>query len=201
MNSSLKPCPFCGSKYVAVRSTHRRDGISNTQYEVYCMNCSAVGGSRINETDARDDWNNRVYPKQLIELPAMPGDTLYEIRKVCDTNDGRKEEYKPNIEYNEPCKYFEPASWYNEPDECKIRYDSGKYDMDDIDYPDLNLNIVCNECKNRFCIQKTKFEWGDIDKVVGTAMYNEDTEPWYRKYLTEEDAKKALEEILKENNK
>lgn len=137
---------------------------------------------------------------KVIILPAMPGDTLYEIRKVCDTNSGRKEEYKPNIEYNEPCKYFEPASWYDEPDECKIRYDSGQYDIDDIDYPDLNLNIVCNECKNRFCIQKTKFEWGDIDRVVGTAMYREDTEPWYRKYLTEEDAKAALEEILNEQS-
>lgn len=190
MNSSLNSCPFCGSEYVFVRTTHRQDGMSNTQYEVYCSNCSAVGGSRINETDARKDWNNRIYPKQLIELPAMPGDTLYEIRKVCDTNDGRKEEYKPNVEFDTPCKHFECASWYDDADECKA--------VDDIDercYPDLNLNILCDECKNRFAIQKTKFEWSDIDRVVGTAMYDETTEPYYRKYLTEEDAKKALEEI------
>ena len=190
MNSNLKPCPFCGSEYVFVRTTHRRDGISNTQYEVYCSNCSAVGGSRIQESTARNDWNNRVYPKQLRELPAMPGDTLYEIRKVCDTNDGRKEEYKPNVEFDTPCKHFECASWYDDADECKA--------VDDIDercYPDLNLNILCDECKNRFAIQKTKFEWGDIDRVVDTAMYDETTEPYFRKYLTEERAKKALEEL------
>jgi hypothetical protein len=166
--------------------------MSNTQYEVYCSECSAVGGSRINETDARNDWNNRVYPKQLIELPAMPGDTLYEIRKVCDTNDGRLEEWKSNPEFSEDCKYYEAADWHDDCERCKAIED-----WDERSYCSLNLNILCDECKKRFCIQKTKFDWGDIDRVVGTAMFNEKTEPYYRKYLTEEDAKEALEEILK----
>ena len=192
MNSSLKPCPFCGSQYVAVRSTHRRDGISNTQYEVYCMNCSAMGGSRINETDAINDWNNRVYPKQLIELPAMPGDTLYQIRKVCDTNDGRKEEYKPNIEFDTPCKYYEEASWRDEPDMCRIFHED--YDSD---YPEFNFNIMCEECKKRFAVSKVPFQWSDMTSVVGTAMFDESTDPYDRRYLTENEAINALEEILK----
>ena len=58
--AELKPCPFCGSKYVFVRITHYADGLSNTQYEVYCSECSAIGGSRIAEHKAREDWNRRV---------------------------------------------------------------------------------------------------------------------------------------------
>jgi hypothetical protein len=129
---------------------------------------------------------------KVIILPAMPGDILYEIRKVCDTNDGYKEEWKPDPEFSEDCKYFEPASWYDDADECKA-----VDDIDERDYPCLNLNILCEECKSRFCIQKTKFQWSDMDRVVGTAMYNEDTELYYRKYLTEEAAKETLEEIVK----
>lgn len=142
--------------------------------------------------DTKETIVNELILNKVIKLPAMPGDTLYEICKVCDTNDGRKEEYKPNIEFNTPCKYFEPASWYDDADECKA-----VEDIDERDYPELNLNILCEECKNRFCIQKTKFQWSDMDRVVGTAMYDNTTEPYFRKYLTEEDAKKALEEMLK----
>jgi hypothetical protein len=140
--------------------------------------------------DPKETIVDELIINKVVILPAMPGDTLYEIRKVCDTNDGRKEEYKPNIEFDTPCKHFEPVSWYDEADCCNAvdKYDEGSY-------CDLNLNILCEECKNRFTIQKTKFEWSDMDRVVGTAMYNKDTEPYYRKYLTEEDAKKALEEI------
>ena len=135
---------------------------------------------------------NELLVNNVIKLPAMPGDTLYEIRKVCDTNDGRKEEYKPNIEFGTPCQNFDPASWYDESDCCNAvdKYDEGSY-------CELNLNILCEECKNRFAIQKTKFKWGDMDRVVGTAMYKETTNPYYRKYLTEEDAKEALEEMIK----
>lgn len=124
----------------------------------------------------------------------MPGDTLYEICKVCGTNDGRKEEYKPNIEFDTPCKNFEPASWYDDADECKA-----VEDYFEKSYCDLNLKVLCDECKNRFCIQKTKFDWCDMDRVVGTAMYKETTKPYFRKYLTEEAAKKALEEIINEH--
>lgn len=129
---------------------------------------------------------------KVIMLPAMPGDTLYEIRKICDTNDGRIEEYKPDIEYDTPCKYFEPASWYDDSDDC-----NAVEDYFERSYCDLNLKVFCEECKSRFCIQKTKFQWSDMDRVVGTAMYNEDTELYYRKYLTEEAAKEALEEMIK----
>lgn len=129
--------------------------------------------------------------QNVVPLPALPGDTLYEICKVCETNDGRKEEYKPNIEFTEPCKYFEPASWYDDADRCKA-----VEDYFERSYCDLNLKILCDECKNRFAIQKTRFGWGDMCRVVGTAMYNKNTEPYYRKYLTEEDAQKALEEML-----
>ena len=152
-----------------------------------------VSMDNIECTNAQLDYVvENLVSQNVILLPALPGDTLYEIRKVCSTNDGRKEEYKPNIEFTEPCKYFEPASWYDDADECRA-----VEDIDERDYPELNLNILCEECKNRFCIQKTRFDWGDIDRVVGTAMYK-DTEPYYRKYLTEESAMVALNKLLVE---
>ena len=64
MMAELKPCPFCGSNYVFVRTTHRKDGLWNTQYEVYCSKCSAIGGSRTDETKVREDWNTRTPKKK-----------------------------------------------------------------------------------------------------------------------------------------
>lgn len=55
--NNLRPCPFCGSKYVFVRTTYLKDG---AHYEVYCAKCSANGGSRTEERKAREDWNRRV---------------------------------------------------------------------------------------------------------------------------------------------
>ena len=141
--------------------------------------------------DPKETIVNELLINKVIKLPAMPGDTLYKIRKVCSTNSGYKEEYKPNIEFDTPCKNFEPAYWYDYADECKA-----VDDVDERDYPELNLNVFCAECKKRFCIQKTKFEWSDIDKVVGTAMFNTSTGLYDRRYLTEEDAQAALEGIL-----
>ena len=63
--AELKSCPFCGSNYVFVRTTHRKDGLWNTQYEVYCSKCSAIGGSRTDETKAREDWNTRTPKKEI----------------------------------------------------------------------------------------------------------------------------------------
>ena len=64
--AELKSCPFCGSNYVFVRTTHRKDGLWNTQYEVYCSKCSAIDGSRTDETKAREDWNTRTPKKKEI---------------------------------------------------------------------------------------------------------------------------------------
>lgn len=62
--AELLPCPFCESNYVFVRTTHRKDGLSNTQYEVYCSKCSAIGGSRIEERKAIEAWNTRTPQKE-----------------------------------------------------------------------------------------------------------------------------------------
>lgn len=56
----LNSCPFCGSSYIFVRTTHRKDNINDTQYEVYCSKCSATGGSRIKEDTAIESWNRRI---------------------------------------------------------------------------------------------------------------------------------------------
>lgn len=151
-----------------------------------------VSMDNIECTNAQLDYVvENLVSQNVVPLPAKPGDTLYEICKVCDTNDGRKEEYKPNIEYTEPCKYFEPSSWYDDSDDCKA--------VDDYferSHCNLNLKIFCEECKNRFAIQKTRFDWGDMTRVVGTAMYDDKTQPYFRKYLTEQAAEVALKKML-----
>lgn len=74
MPNELKPCPFCGCKYVFMRTTHRIDNVFNTQYEVYCSKCSARGGSRITEQTAREHWNRRLTmpEKEYIDRKAIP---------------------------------------------------------------------------------------------------------------------------------
>ena len=63
--TDLKPCPFCASNHISIRTTHRRDNVFNTQYEVYCLICSAVGGSRTTENKAIEAWNTRAYEKHI----------------------------------------------------------------------------------------------------------------------------------------
>lgn len=82
MSEILKACPFCGSKYTFVRTTHRKDNISNTQYEVYCAMCSATGGSRLQEEKAIQDWNRRskIADNEIIEAE----DTLTKAINKCN---------------------------------------------------------------------------------------------------------------------
>lgn len=127
-----------------------------------------------------------------ITPPAMPGDTLWKIVKDCCRNDGKVEYFKPIPEFNTHCKHYEEASWWDSPAVCKAVREDGE----DGDYPDLNLDIWCEECKNRFCISRERFSWGMMTRVVGTEMYDESTRPEDRLYLTKEQAEEEVKRII-----
>ena len=125
--------------------------------------------------------------------PCKEGDTIYRIVKFCEENTGYKEFYRPTVEFEENCPYFEPASWYGDGDRC-----TAAEDYDDGCYCDLKLDILHENCKSRFAIQKDIFSFGKMEQVFGTAMFDDKTELRDRYYLSMEDAERALEEIKNE---
>ena len=128
-----------------------------------------------------------------IKPPCKEGDTIYRIVKFCEKNTGYKEFYRPTTEFEEDCPYLEPASWYDDSDNCTAvdKFNEGYYCT-------LNLKVLCEECKGRFAIQRDTFTYSKMNQIYGTSMFNEFTSPEHTYYLTLEDAEKALEEIKNE---
>lgn len=125
-----------------------------------------------------------------IKPPCKEGDTIYKIVKFCGENTGYKEFYRPTIEFKEDCPHYELAAWYDEGDRCTTAEDYGKGD-----YCNLNLKVLCGDCKGRFAIQRDIFTYSKMKQIYGTPMFDENTSLEDRYYLTMEDAEKALEEI------
>lgn len=121
----------------------------------------------------------------VIILPCKLGTKLYRIRKACGEFGGFKEEYRPTKEFSKPCSYFEDGYWESDP-YCKYA---------DKEFTNLDLNVYCNDCLDRFTIQPVYFDYGMIEKVVGTVTYNPETSTENRLYLTLEEAIIALNEI------
>ena len=55
----------------------------------------------------------------VIVTPCKVGDTVYKIRKFCETNIGYKEEYKSEEEFEADCPYLDRQAWYDDSDRCK----------------------------------------------------------------------------------
>ena len=66
--AELKPCPFCGSEFVAyIEEQHSVFGLIGA---VHCRKCSARGAFTLlskgkSETEAIEDWNNRAESEEL----------------------------------------------------------------------------------------------------------------------------------------
>lgn len=123
-------------------------------------------------------------------LPCKEGDTVYVIRKFCDQNTGYKEFYRPSKEFDKPCQHYEPAEW-----ECGERCIACA-DIDFSSYCSLNLNLSCDECKERIAIQADKFNFSMMCRVFNTPMFDEKIELVDTLFLTKREAEQALKVLL-----
>lgn len=130
--------------------------------------------------------------ERLIILPCKEGDTVYKIVKFCGENTGCYEFYRPSVEFENDCEYFEPACCYDDCERC-----NAKIEDDDKEpwYCSLNLDILCEKCKERFAIQKDKFTLSMIRQVFNTPMFKENTSLEGIYYLSFEEAEEALKRI------
>lgn len=77
-DQELKPCPFCGSKNLAVTA-------SFGAWWVTCTECHASTGRDISREKAFYRWNTRAPDPMLEELARVLGDLLFECDGVFDT--------------------------------------------------------------------------------------------------------------------
>ena len=138
-----------------------------------------------------DDIAKYLANSNVVVLPCVEGSTVYKIRKFCGWNTGCAEEYKPSVEFDKDCIYFVPQEYMDDVESC-----SAAEDRDQGDYCSLYLNVICDKCKERFAIQKDKFDYSMLNSVYNTAMFDENTPLEDRIYLSTEDAEKALKELL-----
>lgn len=131
--------------------------------------------------------------ERLIILPCKEGDTVYKIRKFCEENTGCYEFYRPSVEFEKNCEYFEPACYYDDYERCNAEIED---DDKEPWYCSLNLDVLCEKCKSRFAIQKDKFTLSMVRQIFGTPMFNENTSIEDVYYLSFEEAEEALSRII-----
>lgn len=130
---------------------------------------------------------------KLVFMPCKEGDTVYKIVKFCEANDGYKEFYRPSVEFKDDCEYLEPQYWADDCERCNAQIED---DDKEPWYCSLNLDILCEKCKERFAIQKDKFTFSKVRQVFNTPMFNENTSLEDIYYLSFEEADNALKKII-----
>lgn len=146
-------------------------------------------GKAINKLGEYEDAEEQ---GRLIVLPCKEGDTVYKIKKFCGENTGCYKFYRPSIEFENDCEYFLPQCYYDDCDRC-----TAEIEDDDKEpwYCSLNLDILCEKCKERFAIQKDKFTISMVKQVFNTPMFKESTSLEDVYYLSFEEAEEALKRI------
>lgn len=130
---------------------------------------------------------------RLLILPCKEGDTIYRIVKFCGENMGCKEFYRPTIEFEDDCEFFEPVYCAGDCERCNAQIE------DDDKEPwncSLNLDILCEKCKDRFAIQKDIFTFSKIRQIFNTPMFNDHLSLEDIYYLSLEEAESALKKII-----
>lgn len=128
---------------------------------------------------------DKLLAEGVIVLPCKIGDTIYSIKKSCDINNYYKDEYKCYPEFEHKCEFFEEMYW-ERPQYCE------KIGEADSEYCDFNLDIYCENCKDRLCIQKDTFDYAKIPQIYGTPRFDTRTKLCDTYFLTYEEAKQAL---------
>lgn len=116
----------------------------------------------------------------LIEFPCELGATIYYIKKQC-------RDFFNDFKDNEDnwCEDYEPQGWYEE-ERCNL---VNKYGCS------LNLEIYCEECKNRLKIEETKFCLELREHIYGTDYYNKNFSLSNTYFLTKKQAEQKLKEL------
>ena len=174
----MKRHTFISDGYYAISGEENFDD----QNEDYC-------GAAIDKLAEYEDLEEQ---GRLLILPCKEGDTIYKIVKFCGENTGYYEFYRPSVEFENNCEYFEPACYMDDSERC-----NAKIEDDDKEpwYCSLNLDVLCEKCKSRFAIQKDKFTLSMVRQVFNTPMFKENTSLEDVYYLSFEEAEEALKKI------
>lgn len=139
---------------------------------------------------------NYLLKNGVVVPPCQEGDTIYKIVKFCEENTGCKEAYKPSIEFETNCEYYEPQHWLDDSEECFAPITNDDYEPY---YCSMNLDIYCEKCKERFAIQKDVFTLSKAHQVYNSPMFNSKTDLVDTYFCTLEEAEKMLEELKNTN--
>lgn len=126
----------------------------------------------------------------VIILPCRKGDSVYQIKKFCDTNTGCYEFYRPTKEFDKSCQYYEDTY-----DGSNCRYPN--LNIDDSWYCNINCKINCDTCKERFAVQADRFSYGMIEHIYNTPMFDNTLPLESIYFLTKEEAEDVLDKYLK----
>lgn len=160
-------------------------------------NCLPAGGFCTSVNDSICEALHNAYEcgakmevDNVIILPCRKGDTVYKIRKFCDENTGYQEFYRPTKEFDKPCQYFEEIY---DGDLC--HYPDLKFD--EKWYCNLDYDIHCDICKERFAVQADRFDYYMLEHIYNTPMFNKILSLENILFLTKEEAEDALDKYLK----
>lgn len=151
-----------------------------------------VDSGFVSELDCRIAYNklcaieDKIENGTLIELPCKVGTLIYSIHKDCEAIHWR-EEYKPSKEFERDCVHYHP-DFYESDEYCDCQDD---YEH----YCSQNLEIYCDNCKERLTIHKDYFSLGKLHQIYGTAQYKTDTQLEDTYFLTKAEAEKKLKEL------
>ena len=114
------------------------------------------------------------------KFPCELGTTIYYIKKQC-------RDFFNDFDDNEDnwCKHYIQGNWYDE-ERCNLI---------NKDCCSFNLEIYCEECKNKLKIEETNFCLELRDKIYGTDYYNKSLSLSHTYFLTKEDAEQKLKEL------
>lgn len=132
---------------------------------------------------------------RMITLPCAEGTTIYKIKKFCGRTKGYREEYKPFVEFERRCEFYERAPFYGEEDKCIAKIDDPNKEPWWCSY---NLDILCETCKGRIAIQKDVFTLHKLTQIYNTPAFNPNTDPENIYYLTYEEAGLAMKKLIGE---
>ena len=175
----MKRHTFMSDGYYAISGEENFDD----QDENYC-------GAAVNKLA---EYENLEEQGKLIILPCKEGDTVYKIRKFCEENTGYQEFYRPSVEFESDCEYFEPACWFDDSERCNAEIEN---DDKEPWHCSFNLDVLCEKCKERFAIQKDKFTLSMVRQIFSTPMFDEDVSIEDVYYLSFEEAENALKKII-----